>query len=271
MANTVDKVLKVAEGEVGYLEKRSASNLYDKTANAGSNNYTKYGKEMHEVYPAVMDYPAYWCDAFVDWCFYKAYGISTAKSLIGGNFDDYTVNSAQMYKNKGAYHKTPKVGDQIFFNNGTRICHTGIVYKVDAARVYTIEGNTSGASGVVANGGGVAKKSYLLGYSRIDGYGRPKYDKSSSTTSTSETTSGGLSKKVKWTGKITTSTLNIRRGAGTQFANLVSYPTLNKGAKVGICGSMKASNGDTWYYIKIDGDKGAKYGFAHSKYITKAA
>ena len=79
MANTVDKVLKVAKGEVGYLEKRNANNLYNKTVNAGSNNYTKYGKEMHEVYPAVMDYPAYWCDAFVDWCFYKAYSISTAK------------------------------------------------------------------------------------------------------------------------------------------------------------------------------------------------
>ena len=95
------------------------------------------------------------------------------------------------------------------------------------------------------------------------------YDKSSSTTSTS--TSGGLSKKVKWTGKITASTLNVRRGAGTQFANLVSYPTLNSGTKVGVCGSMKASNGDTWYYIKISGNKGAKYGFAHSKYVSKVA
>ena len=49
MANTVDKVLKVARGEVGYLEKRNANNLYNKTANAGSNNYTKYGKEKHEA------------------------------------------------------------------------------------------------------------------------------------------------------------------------------------------------------------------------------
>jgi hypothetical protein len=212
-----------------------------------------------------MDYPAYWCDCFVDWCFYKAYGVSTAKSLIGGNFDDYTINSAQMYKNKGAYHKTPMVGDQIFFNNGIRICHTGIVYKVDKNRVYTIEGNTSSASGVIANGGGVAKKSYLLGYSRIDGYGRPKYDKSSS----APTTLGKLSKKAKWTGKITASTLNVRRGAGTQFANIALYPTLSKGVKIDVCDTMKASNGDAWYYIKIDGNKGTKYGFVHSKYVAK--
>lgn len=276
MANTVDKVIKVAEAEIGYLEKKNGDTkyLYEKTANAGSANYTKYGYEMHKIYPAVMDYPAYWCDCFVDWCFQKAYGVSTAKSLISGNFDDYTVNSAQMYKNKGAYiyrgKGTPQVGDQIFFQNSQRICHTGIVYKVDSTKVYTIEGNTSGASGVVANGGGVTKKSYLLTSTYINGYGRPKYDKSSSTTTTTQTISGRLNKTPKWTGKVTASELNIRKGAGTQFANLTSYPRLKKGATVGVCDSMKASNGDTWYYIKISGSKGDKYGFAHSKYITKA-
>lgn len=178
MANYASTVVNIALEEVGYLEKKSNRYLDDKTKNAGSANYTKYGRDMHKIYPSVMDFPAYWCDAFVDWCFQKAYGVSNAKKLLGGNFDDYTVNSAQLYKNKNAYHKkNPKYGDQIFFNNGTRICHTGIVYKVDDKYVYTVEGNTSGASGVVSNGGGVAKKKYLLTYSRIDGYGRPKYDK----------------------------------------------------------------------------------------------
>lgn len=176
MANTVDKVLKIAEAEVGYLEKKSNNNLDNKTLNAGSANYTKYGKEMHDLYPSVMDFPAAWCDAFVDWCFYKAYGVTNAKGLLSGDFNDYTVSSANLYKNKNAWYTTPKVGDQIFFRNSTRICHTGLVYKVDNTYVYTIEGNTSGASGVIANGGGVCKKKYLLTYSRIAGYGRPKYD-----------------------------------------------------------------------------------------------
>ena len=174
----VKGLIALALAEVGYLEKKngSAAFLGDKTANAGSANYTKYGKEMHDLYPAVMDYPAAWCDAFVDWLFYSTYGVANAKGLLGGNFNDYTVASAQLYKNKGAYFKkNPRVGDQIFFKNSSRIYHTGIVYAVDASRVYTIEGNTSGASGVVANGGGVCKKSYALGYSRIDGYGRPNY------------------------------------------------------------------------------------------------
>ena len=176
MANTVDKVLKIAEAEVGYLEKKSNSQLDSKTANAGKANYTKYGRDMNKIYPSVMDFPAAWCDAFVDWCFYMAYGISNAKALLGGNFNDYTPNSAQLYKNKGAWYTTPKVGDQIFFKNSQRINHTGLVYKVDDKKVYTIEGNTSGASGVIVNGGGVCKKSYALNNSRIAGYGRPKYD-----------------------------------------------------------------------------------------------
>lgn len=182
--NTPDILLKIAADEVGYLEKSKAAYqadpnvLYDKTAGAGSDNYTKYGKEMHDIYPSVMDFPAYWCDAFTDWCAYKAYGISTAKSLLGGNFDDYTVSSAQMYKNHNAwYTKDPLPGDQIFFKNDTRICHTGWVEKVENGRVYTIEGNTSDKNTLEPNGGCVARKDYPLNYNRIAGYGRPAYDK----------------------------------------------------------------------------------------------
>lgn len=178
-------VINIALNEDGYLEKSSAAYkknkniIYEKTKGAGSDNYTKYGKEMHDLYPAVMDFPAYWCDCFVDWCFYKAYGVSSAKALLSGNFDDYTVNSKALYVAKGAYIKRgegiPKKGDQIFFNNGTRVCHTGIVYDVDKTYVYTVEGNTSVGSAVVANGGGVSKKKYALSYNKIDGYGRPPY------------------------------------------------------------------------------------------------
>lgn len=181
---TPDKVINIALSQDGYCEKsktavsKDKNILYKFTEGAGSDNYTKYGKEMHDIYPTIMDYPAAWCDCFVDWCFYQAYGIANAKSLLGGDFNDYTVASAQLYKKKNAYYSSPKVGDQIFFNRGKDgdICHTGLIYKVDDKYVYTVEGNTSGGSTVVANGGMVCKKKYLLTYSRIDGYGRPKYD-----------------------------------------------------------------------------------------------
>lgn len=169
-------VVTLALNEEGYLEKKSNKNLDDKTANAGSANYTKYGRDMHKLEPSVMDFPAAWCDAFVDDCFVKAYGVEKAKELLCGAFNDYTPSSAQLYKNAGRWGDEAKFGAQIFFKNSTRICHTGLVYAVDSKYVYTIEGNTSGASGVISNGGGVCKKKYLRTNSRIAGYGYPKYD-----------------------------------------------------------------------------------------------
>ena len=120
------------------------------------------------------------CDAFVDWCFYKAYGVCTAKSLLGGDFNDYTVASCGMYQKHDALYTNPKIGDQVFFTRNGKpsgCYHTGLVYDVDDTFFYTVEGNTSKASTVVSNGGGVARKKYLL--SQMKGktlFGRPKYD-----------------------------------------------------------------------------------------------
>ena len=166
-----EKLISIAMQEVGYLEKKSNSQLDSKTANAGSNNYTKYARDL---YPSLQGQA--WCDMFVDWCFVQAFGQVAARQLIGGGFSAYTPTSAQYYKNQGRYHKTnPEPGDQIFFKNSQRICHTGIVVKATNAKVYTIEGNTSGASGVIANGGGVCQKEYPVNAAGIDGFGRPDW------------------------------------------------------------------------------------------------
>ena len=181
-----NKVIQIALNEVGYLEKsrtayqKNPDIIYEKTAGAGKDNYTKYGKEMHDIYPSVMDFPAYWCDAFVDWCFYKAYGVTTAKSLLNGNFDDYTVASCNMYAKHNALDTYPKVGAQIFFtkNGKPSGCHhTGIVFAVDKDYVYTVEGNTTSTDSVVSNGGCVAKKKYRIN-NYIDKFlfGHPKYE-----------------------------------------------------------------------------------------------
>lgn len=274
----IQLVIDIAENEIGYLEKKSNYNLDSKTANAGSANYTKYGRDMHKLYPSVMDFPAAWCDAFTDWCFYKAYGVANAKSLLGGNFDDYTVLSAQLYKNKNAWYKSkPKVGDQIFFTNASGgICHTGLVVGVTSTQVITIEGNTSSVSGVVANGGCVRKKTYPLTYSRIAGYGRPAYSKfykkqSSSTaqqqtisTSNKPVNSTKFNKTIKWDGCVTANSLNVRTYAGTDNAKC-SFSPLKKNTVVGVCDSVKDDDGLTWYYIKYND----KYGFVSSKYIKK--
>lgn len=82
--------------------------------------------------------------------------------------------SAGYYKEKGRWFTTPEIGDQIFFKSSLyAFAHTGLVVNVDARYVYTVEGNTSGASGVIANGGGVCKKKYERNDANIVGYGRP--------------------------------------------------------------------------------------------------
>lgn len=187
MSKYASKVISIAESEVGYLEKASHKNLDDKTANAGSNNYTKYARDLDAVpgfYNGKKQSFA-WCDVFVDWVFVKAFGVVTAKSLLcqpDRSLGAGCYYSARYYKQNNQFHTAdPRPGDQIFFWNSKKndVAHTGLVYKVDKTHVYTIEGNTSGASGVVANGGGVCKKKYKLTYDRIYGYGRPAYDSES--------------------------------------------------------------------------------------------
>ncbi len=185
MAYDKQKVIDVALSEVGYLEKASKSNLDDKTANAGSGNYTKYARDLAK-YPFFngSKQGAAWCAVFVAWCYDKAYGKAAALKLLcqptkaANNCGAGCRYAMDYFKAKGQFHTSnPQPGDVIFFYSADKssIAHTGLVYKVDNSKVYTVEGNTSGASGVIANGGGVCTKSYSLSYNRIVGYGRPDY------------------------------------------------------------------------------------------------
>ena len=175
--NTVDKVISIAEEQVGYLEKASPYDLDSKTGNAGYNNYTKYARDLHDEIgsPFVDGYA--WCQTFVTWCFIRAYGQSEALKLLGG-WTAYCPTGVGQFKNMGEWHTSdPKKGDVIYFYDSEGdYGHVGLVYDVDSSRVYTIEGNTSATEGVVPNGGGVFKKSYSIDYYKIAGYGRPAYD-----------------------------------------------------------------------------------------------
>lgn len=240
------KVINIALSEVGYLEKRTNSNLSSQTANAGNNNYTKYANDFDTKYPNFYNGKKNgyaWCDVFVDWCFVKAFGVDAALKLLGQPLKSCGAGcswSAKYFKNIGRFHKIPKVGDQIFFKDSSGDpCHTGLVYKVTATKVYTVEGNTSTASGVVANGGAVATKSYSITYNRIYGYGRPNYDAEPvNTTTTTEPV------KKAYTGTFPTlpSRGYFRKGdTGTQVKNL-----------------QKLLNWCGGYNLDVDGDFGSK-------------
>ena len=173
---TAQDVINVAIQELGYLEKKSNSDLQSKTGNAGKANYTKYEKEVFG------SNGNFWCCSFVTWCFVQAANgdKQKAKSVMG-SLTAACNTAMEGFKKMNRFDKNPQPGDCIFFSGhrhgGSN--HIGIVEKVSGNQVHTIEGNTDLKKGVVDNGGGVARKTYSLNNGRIMGYGHPKYDGSS--------------------------------------------------------------------------------------------
>lgn len=149
--NAIDRIIDIAKNEIGYLEKRSNSSLYDKTANAGSNNYTKY---WAEIMPEYQGQP--WCACFVTWCFVQSFGDSKARKLLKHYPFVYCPTMTKLFK----LNANPKRGDIVMFYRGGEFVHTGIVTNVSGDYFETIEGNTSNGHSIVPNGGGVCKKSY---------------------------------------------------------------------------------------------------------------
>ena len=168
----MNKVLAVLLNWVGYLEKKSNKDLDHKTANAGNKNYTCFARDYKEYTGANFQGQA-WCAMFISVCFVAAYGLEIAKKLLCGQLYAYCPYGMKAFKDKGQLHTKPKAGDIVFFLTNGVAKHTGFVYKVAGNYIYTIEGNTSGASGVIPNGGGVCKKYYAVNSNMR--FGRPDY------------------------------------------------------------------------------------------------
>lgn len=179
---TVQAVVALLEGERGYLEKKSNAQLDSKTANAGYNNYTKYTRDIDAAGINDARYQGQaWCCSLAIWPELHLSGAAEARERFylpePAKCKSYNCEwLAGYFRSAGAWYVQPQVGDFIFFRTSRyRYAHVGRVVAVDSAKVYTIEGNTSGDGGVVANGGGVFRKSYSLGSWNIVGYGRPKW------------------------------------------------------------------------------------------------
>ena len=129
------EVVAVAISQIGYKEKATNKNLDDNTANAGSANWTKYARDLYAAKYYNGNKNGYaWCDVFVDWCFFKAYGATEGQRIEcqTGDCGAGCTFSMQYYQAKGRFDKNPKVGDQIFFrySGSSGADHTGIVVEV---------------------------------------------------------------------------------------------------------------------------------------------
>ena len=162
----------------------------------GANNWNIYAKMLDEAQPLPYFYPQKkqnvpWCCVYVDACVYVACGKDKAKAdevlyqPAKENYSAVVSYLAGYFKNKGAYftdkNKVEK-GDVIFFNavdkNGkvtSKYSHTGLVIEVTSSGVKTSEGNSNNQ---------VSENSYSFTQigSKIEGFGKPKYDKEPSPT-----------------------------------------------------------------------------------------
>ena len=136
--NKMNKIIEVAENEIGYKEDPANSNL------------TKYGNWFG------FDGVA-WCGMFVSWCYYMAGfplpNIGFRKGFAG------CQTAVKYFKEKNLITKEPAPGDIVFFdwNGDGRYNHTGLFVKfLEDGYFETIEGNTSVSN--QSNGGEVMRR-----------------------------------------------------------------------------------------------------------------
>lgn len=241
MDKAIEKVILIAKNEIGYLEKKSNSQLDSKTANAGSNNYTKYWRDIK---PSYQGQP--WCAAFVSWCFMEAFGQEKAKKLLKHWPYVYCPTLANLFTRNA----NPKIGDiVIFYHNGT-FTHTGIVTAVIGDRFYTIEGNTSGASGIIANGGGVCAKSYLNSQMPGTKFCTPNYSLVKDTTPVSDSDIVKKQNTRAYIAQIKKDTKCYTKSNKNSPSKL--FPKLKKGAVVEVMKYTETdSSGLKWYFVRI--------------------
>lgn len=162
-------VIRIALAEVGYIEKATNADLDLATANAGVNNWTKYARDLWKAGYYNGNKNGYeWCDVFVDWVFFKAFGKTEGQILEcqTGELGAACPYSASYYKAQGRYDRNPREGDQVFFQRGGKLVHTGIVVDVTSTHIVTVEGNSSHK---------VKKNTYGRSDAYVAGYGHPKY------------------------------------------------------------------------------------------------
>ena len=191
--DNVTDLLAVALSQLGYMESDTVDDMSGVTG--GSDNYTEFNYNMGDFGVGYGTSNYDWCASFVSYCLLQSRCTTQnkisdwcRKHMGDPNYiwrevgcpkwaeNLETVGKYEHSKANGGDY-TPKTGDLIFFrwSPNKAIGHIGIVVYCDGERVYTVEGNTSGGTTMVANGGGVYFKNYAIDYSCIDGYGVMPY------------------------------------------------------------------------------------------------
>lgn len=207
-----------------------------------------------------VQYTDAWCDTTVSAAFITAGNTG----IIGGTECGVGEHVAK-FKAAGIWKgvTAPQAGDIIVYDwqrDGWQD-HIGIVEKVSGDTVTTIEGNYQDS---------VKRRTIKYNDAAIAGYARPLYSAQNAPkqpdTASGDKVSNKLSETPKWVARVTAEALNVRAYAGTEYPNIKTHPYLYKGNLVDVCDSVKAVDGKTWYFVRING---SIFGFVSSSYLTR--
>lgn len=213
---TVNEILTIARGEIGYRE--------------GRNNDSKYGAAYG------MNFQP-WCVMFVWWCFQRA---NAGKLFYGGNRTALCSTLYNYHKSVGQSVGTSALqpGDIVFFDFSGRkqaTNHVGIVESVTGSTVTTIEGNTSsGASGSQSNGDGVYRRQRRT--SVISCAYRPAYDGAAQTPA-ADTRIDTVREVQRWLNRAYGAGLSVDGIYGTQTRKAI-VRVLQRAIGTGVDGSV---------------------------------
>ncbi len=154
-ANYREEAVRIAASQVGYHEKGSPENLDDFTANSGSNNYTKYARDLG----CVNGVP--WGATFFWW-------VMTNACVPRDAYPQGTVVQSSWFRDRGLLKMRgeyiPQTGDCILLGNAINY---GIIESVSEDSVTIIAGNR-GETDAVTRCTLSLDDSYIFGYGIID-------------------------------------------------------------------------------------------------------
>lgn len=175
---SLNELISLARSEEGYVEKASNKNLDSKTGNRGTNNYTKYSRDVNNAGLRGCQGQA-WCATSAFWLDLKTFGVDKALQLWNMNRYTYVGYSCfstyNVFAACGKVGKTPKLGALVVFT----FSHMGRVLRIYTQNGITYfdcwEGNTSSNLND-RNGGMVKIKKRRADDSTIKGFCYIDYD-----------------------------------------------------------------------------------------------
>ena len=136
-------------------------------------------------------------------------------------------------------------------------------FEILSGSKYTSSSNYILAGDVLLNE--AAHAAICISSGALSGEGPTTYDGTSVSSSGSASSDNSLNTSVKYYVYAAKTPTALRTWAGVENSKLKSFPEVNKNQKLGVCDSIKADDGSTWYFVKIED----KYGFVAASDVSE--